>query len=287
MKRSVLFISLSLLFLVPGCMSTLGRGACSPDFIQDYYKNQGYSQFVEAIKAMAYSLSDQINQKDVKQEDLEHSLNLSTVYIAHILKQYPNYLAEYEKDFSNLSFYEKALFLRGIRSTSMKHDLLNNISDKELERIVNDRNVPMLSSLNHFQVKDGGDIDYLWASFFATGNEAYIRQIIDEILNKDDEMLFWAYNAYQWFYQKKGTTSLLDLLEKKEEFHQAMKMKEEKNKDYPIQVTIIYSALWSLDANARQDPTIWRIIQKIIKNEPSLDYWKKINKIRKNSNNVA
>jgi len=282
MKKSILFV---LLFLALGCvgrplMIPFGEGTVkvSPPKSQVYYKNQGYSQLVEANKEMAMDHDKLAYDKLIDQENKQHCLDLSTFFVAHVLKEHPEYLTKYAQDFAKLSFYEKAIFLRGIRSAGMEHDLLNNISDKKLEKIVNDPALLTLEKSHPSQVKNCDELDYLWVSFFSTGNETYIRQIL-KVLNRDDELLLLA---YEWI-NRGYIADLLSGLEGKEvppdyaDLNGIIQMKSKEKKDYLLQFLISQAAFWSLEANAKQDPTIHQLIQKIIKSKPALDYWKKIN----------
>jgi len=270
MKKTIVCISLLALTLSMG----IAEAEVPPN--QVYYKNQGYPQLVQANKDLANSLSQEINQDDKKRY-----LDIATFFIAQVLKKHPDYIAMYAKNFSMLSFYEKAIFLRGIRSAGIKHELLSSISDKKMMELVNDPDLITLSDLSHLQPKEGGDLDFFWVSFFATGDEIYIRKIV-EILNRDDEILFVA---YEWLNREQMAEMLSSLGEKTSpnysDLQKHIEMQSKKRKDYRSQVSIGVAALWSLDANARQDPTIAQIIQKIIKDDPSLDYWKKITKALK------
>jgi len=263
----------SVLYILLGLVLTIGAVEASVPSSQVYYKNQGYSQLVQATKELTNDLS-----KVKSPEDKEHALNIASIFMAQVLKGHPEYLANYAQKYSNLSFYEKAVFLKGIRSAGMNHDLLNDIADSKIMGIVNDPNLLTLSNLNHLQVKDAGDLDYLWGSYFATGNKGYIRQIV-EVLNKDDEILFIA---YEWINRLKLQEMLSSMGKNMpadfSDLEKHIEMQSVKRKNYRTQVSIYLAALWSLDANAAQDPTIGQVIQGIIKNDPSLDYWKKINK---------
>ncbi|MEI6242829.1 MAG: hypothetical protein WCP39_05425 [Chlamydiota bacterium] len=251
------------------CLS-LGAAEEQGSLIQTYYKNQSYPHLSQINKESSNYLSE---EKD--QNDKQHVLNVATIFMAQVLKNHPEYLNQYVQNFSNLSFYEKAVFLRGIRSAGMDHALLHNLSDKKLQELVND---PNLLALSQLQVKQAGDLDYLWASFFATGDETYILQII-KILNRDDELLFLA---YEWINREQvaqirssleGTTTPPDYSDLKK----IIEKQSSKRKDYQTQFLISLTALKSLEDSSTQDPNVGDIIKKIIENDPSLDYFKRIN----------
>lgn len=267
MNRSIFPLLLSISILISSVTN-----ANLPSY-QTYYSNQEYSQFLQASKELANDLKC----TNKEGEDKQHVLNFATIFIAHVLKKHPEYVAQYAQNYPQLSFYEKATFLRGMRSAGIDHDLLASIQDNKLIAIVNDPNLLALSALNDFQIKEAGDLDYLWTSFFATGNEAYMHQII-QTLNKDDEILL---TAYEWINRQKISEMLASMGQHRppnySHLQKYIDMQAKKRKDYLAQFYISLAALWSLEANAQQDPAIRQVIQKIIKTDPSLDYWKKIN----------
>jgi hypothetical protein len=235
---------------------------------QTFYKNQEYSQLVKTLKENSF-FSDTLEKQ--KRDVL---LIIETVFMAQALKEHPEFLPLLARDFSMMTLHEKAVFLRGVRLAKMDLDLLKNISDKELNQMVyDDANLP---NLNNLAVKQPLDLDLLWTSFFATGKEGYIRRIV-EVLNSDDTLLLLAYH---WDSRCKMIEKcknrkqplLFDDLEKRLQEYQ------KKRKEAQVQFSIILAAYWSLEVNAKQDRTIEEILKKITKNEPSLDYWQKINK---------
>jgi hypothetical protein len=251
------------------CFS-LGAAEETRPLIQTYYKDQSYSLLVQINKEESKYLNEEKNQ-----DDKQHVLNVATIFMAQVLKNHPKYMDQYSRNFFNLSFYEKAIFLRGIRSTGMNHYLLYNLTDKNLQELVKD---PNLITLSHMQVKQAGDLDYLWASFFATGNEIYIRQII-EILNREDDLLLLA---YEWI-NREQVAQIQSSLEGKStppdysDLKKIIEMQSSKQKDYQTQFLISLAALRSLEGFSMQDPTLSEIIQNIIENNPELDFFKKIN----------
>jgi len=265
MKKALLSL------LVLGWMLTLGTVAAGEPLSQVYYKNQGYTQLVEANKESSKAL-----KKIENQGDREHVLNLATIFMAQVLNEHPDYLDRYAQNFTELSFYERAIFLRGILSAGLDHELLETISDDKLRRIVNDPNFIFLPDLSPLEVKEGGDLDYLWSSFFATGNETYIQQII-EIVNRDDELLLLA---YEWINREQVAGLLASMgIESPPDYSdliEHIEMRSREEKDYLIQFSISLAALWSLNSNSSQDPTIKEVILGIVQADPSLDFWKKI-----------
>jgi len=265
MKKAIL----SILFL-SWIFTFCALEAAGPSF-QVYYKNQGYTQLVEANKESSKAL-----KKIKDQGDREHVLNLATIFMAQVLNEHPDYLDRYAQNFSKLSFYEKAIFLRGICSAEMDHHLLETISDRKLKKLVNDPNLILLSTLDDLQVRESGDLDYLWSSFFATGNETYIQQMI-EIVNRDDELLLLA---YEWINRKQlsGILSSMGIESPPDysDLQEHIEMRSRDEKDYPIQFSISAAAFWSLNSNSAQDPTIKEVILGIVQADPSLDFWKKI-----------
>jgi len=247
----------------------------SDQIIQTFYKNPGFTQLVEATGHISSYLSQTKDRKD-----REHLLNIATIFVGQAIKEHPNYLKELNQGFSSLTFYEKAVLLRGIRSADIGHDLLKNISDKKLKQIVFSTRLKKVSEIKNLPVREPGDLDLIWGSYFATGDSDYIKKII-RVINHDKMALF---HGYELINREHNAAFLSELTGKrispdKGDLNFAINVKRLWKPGYKNRVLVVKSALWSLEANCNQDPEVRRIRDEVIMNNPELDYWKRIDKI--------
>lgn len=166
------------------------------------------------------------------------------------------------KNFSDFPLNKKTVYLRAIQSVGLEHELLTHLLDKELEEKVSSSPLLSLSGLNPLLIKQGNEIDYLWVSFFATGQTSYIRQVLEN-LNRDDRLLKLADDLGD----KESETYI-------ENFINAFLSLSEGDQ---LQFLIASHALFTMTIYARADQHLEKTIQEMIKEEDSLNFLKKIN----------
>ena len=228
---------------------------------QSYYKNPGYSNFLAASDEMIEDLS---KTKDVQEQ--QHAFDTTSIFIAHVMRQNPEQLTQMLEGFSGFSFYKKAAYLRAMQAAGIKEHRLEKDFEKELEERAYSPPPLSLSALNPFVFKEGNQIDFLWVSFFATGHKTYIHQILEN-LNKDKRLLALAWNVFSKHLNNAqgGEDSYLN------DFIQTtLSLSED---DRP-QFLIVSNALFSLTSHAKQDSSIYEIIEEITQENESLNFLK-------------
>lgn len=133
-------------------------------------------------------------------------------------------------------------------------------------------------------------LDKLWSAYYTTNKPIYIKRIL-EFINQDNTLLLIGYEITNRNYicqvmqqikfkerkqseealsQVCGKNALKDLIA-------ATKRKYPKSyKQKFSQAITVSAAIWSLELNQRQNKTVAIQVNKIIADNPSLDYWKKI-----------
>lgn len=133
----------------------------------------------------------------------------------------------------------------------------------------------------HLQINDNADhLDQAWAAFFATGNNIYLTKILTYI-NSDKFLLSAAAEILNREALCNTTKSLgtpepsLCSKDAMSEMKQSIKVHYPLNaKEKIYKLTVVYSGLWSIEANYRDNINIAEAINKIIKINPSLNYSK-------------
>jgi len=132
-------------------------------------------------------------------------------------------------------------------------------------------------------------LDQLWTSYFKTSNEIYLRKMI-EYINENDYLLILGYEIFNRNFicdsvkraaKLKDKQDLLNrVCGKYDDIFKTIKKRYPKNNEAVAeQVMTISAAIWSLEANRKQDPVVDEKIKKIISDKPEWDYWKKIEKV--------
>lgn len=133
-------------------------------------------------------------------------------------------------------------------------------------------------------------LDKLWSAYYATDNPAYIKRIL-EFVNQDNVLLVVGYEITNRNYicqvmqqrkfesdeQRKTALSHSCGKQSVDDLKRVVKYRYPKEYNAKVdQAVTVSAAIWSLDANQKQNKTVDMQIKKIIAANPKLDYWKKI-----------
>jgi hypothetical protein len=240
----------------------------APVFVYEvFYKEQSYSQ----LKKSLAELNKLWNQK--KSEEKEKQFHIETIFLAQVLKKHPEFLSLLASEFPQMTFHEKSVFLRAVKSAEIDLDLLKTISDEKLKALLYDPKLPLVGHLQDSPLF----LDYLWTSFFATGNVSFIRKIYQTASHCDDQLLALGYIwkqhetiaaiASSWRKQPPDFTPLNNLLE---EF--SLEKKDAAKQLFDI----ILPTMWTVDLYTHRNPHLEEVIKKLLQEDPSLNCERRI-----------
>lgn len=133
------------------------------------------------------------------------------------------------------------------------------------------------NSIKRIQVNEGGDLDDVWEAYFATNNKAYIQQIL-MILNQDERVLYYANEYLKRQYMADYSSQKGKVAEAQfDDLKKNLDRINQTEKGFANRVLIAIAALWSLESYSNDNQQVRREIAEMIKQNPNLDYWKKIN----------
>lgn len=248
------------------CLLVLSNLSASTDsFIHSLYKDPSHSNFVE----LSHSWND-IHIKSDNQDAL-HALNLMGIFIGHALTLYPEYVSSYIDSFETLLFNEQLGLLKGLQFANTKHPLLEQIENPKYQPFFSNSPAIEISKLKTHDPQIADELDYLWVSFFATGDPQYIQKIL-EFINSNPKALFYAFVTLN--------QELFDSFPKKlQKIEQNLQNAFRQDKEFIHDYLMISTGLWSLDSNMTQDETIKTIVKELINENPNLNYLAKLGKM--------
>lgn len=236
------------------------------NFLQGYYKSPALDRLV-------------VVSEDMLNESKDYELyDLLTAFYSALLKQNSEYSMIIVKKFSSFSPTLKKVTYVALLASNHQ-----NSADLILKKY-NYKPSPNLIKTSHMfnpiKIESHHSIDLLWASYFSTGDKQYIRKIL-EYINQDEAMLILGFETLNRLMMGNA----LEAAELNDKENPLNDLKIEVQKKYPHtykkklhQASIVASAIWSINANTRQDPEISKKVEKIIATHSKLDFGKKINK---------
>jgi hypothetical protein len=221
----------------------------------------------------------------------EHLNNITNIAVTAFLREHPKHIPLILNKFNNypeevkLIFANALIAVEGINVLDRLQYCLPT-QNKPLSIIEVDKINLINLQKKEFSMEMRGSTDYLWAAFEGTGDKKYLINILaflsseplaikdyaSELLNRD--ALFKALQGVvpDSDIVKDRQSSLLGY----KDLQQGIKKLSEKDPKYSWEKVIYYSAaLWSMEAQRKQNPDIEAKVVQILKKNPELDYRKK------------
>ena len=201
----------------------------SKEEISNFFMNYYLKKNPKQIPLLITSISNE-NLID------EHNLYSSATFLSEIFKQNPNKISQWVSidlcELEVLSSDAQDLVILGLWISDsdigkiVLNNLLNNNQLNKKNYISNLLNHPLPNNLEKEIPQNPEDIDILWAYFFATGNESYVKRIIE--ISKMTEKDFVS-----------------------------------SNNNSALAMAIIEAAKWSLDSVAKNHSKVKEILKKV------------------------
>ena len=132
------------------------------------------------------------------------------------------------------------------------------------------------SPIKQIQVNEGGDLDDVWEAYFATNNKAYMQQIL-MILNQDQRVLYYANEYLKRQYIADYSSQNGKVAEAQfDDLKKNLARIDKTEQGFANRVLIAITALWSMESYSNDNPQVKSEIAEIIRQNPNLNYWKKI-----------
>lgn len=196
-----------------------------------------------------------------------------------VLDKHSDYANKIVNSFASLSDKEKQLLFTSLVATN-NTEVMNQLKESyDYKKPAVDFHTP--KTLKNVAINDNpAVIDGLWAAYSATGDDAYLITIL-KYINADNEILIYGYeilNRQQLnqLVQMDGFSK--DAFPSKEVKGWFDKRYGKNSKKMFIKAVVVSVAIRSFDSYRDRDKTVASKYDKIIKQNPNLDYWKKINR---------
>lgn len=169
------------------------------DLISNYYKSKDINKIVPAINFIIYN--DSLFEKNV---------GIGVAFFAQVFKENPDKVEKWiVEDLCKLDgvgvkswdIVITALWLADNKETMNVINILkeNDNIEKDYVKYIDEYLVREPGDLKTMQITTALDLDMLWASFFATGDEVFIKQIISTLdYNKERDEVDLVSEAAIW-----------------------------------------------------------------------------------------
>lgn len=243
--------------------------------IRYFYKNPSYDKLITMIDS-APSLFPN-----------ETSSDLFVMFVMFAIDAHPDYVDQIISHFASYSkTTQKTLVfaLVGAGKTSATDTIskkyhypikfgMDNLPEKmkslTLKQLINDQ--------EKFDM-----LDILWSVYFATGNSHYLQMLL-EYINADQSYLLAGYEIVN----RQSTCNMMAKFDKVNgdnnpfckmtDIHKFIKSLDPSHFERNMKrATSVSTAIWSMDSNCKQDPTIEAKINELFNKYPDLNYPKKI-----------
>lgn len=283
------------LFLLLSCFMCVGKIEATPIASQNSYKGHSDEDLEKYTEETLVLLSQ------AKGESRSHFLNIHSIFYGHILKHQPEYFGKLVVRFPTTDWLYKIMIFKAMKYAGIDEKSLDQIEEKSLlnqsKKVFKTVDISTrfnLETMSTLDIRSSYDVDYLWFSFLATGDQAYISSILN-VLNPNDESLLML--AYEWInreYLALNTDSILSGLSKpmtssqkadwnkekktywedKVDLFQIIKEKCKENPSFANELEIIIHAFRTLENSGTDESR--RVAQCLIQEDLKLDYWAKI-----------
>ncbi len=232
--------------------------------IMNFYRNPNYDDFINATTTMIEQTNDFMIYD----------------FTTMVIDKHPDYVNKIVKSFKNYSENEKILLFTSLTLTN-NTDAINTIKKShqiyKAEVAAHSPEAIKSVAIND----DPGVIDSLWMAYSATGDDRYPMTIL-KYINNDDFLLIMGYEMLNRSSLNELTSSMgfnnnkpFDLSDLKA----AIKKRYPNNSDKMfVRAVVISQAIRSYDTHRNMDPAFQTKYEAIVKKDPKLDYWKKINR---------
>ena len=243
--------------------------------IDRFYLSPGYTNLNAIFKE--YQSYPEIN---------DHTKDMLSVFTVNVLKEHPEYTNSLIKNFPQFSEFQKEIVgkaLYYIKGNAV-WDLLN-LHDSIFKNLVISFKYPEVLTIES-PVKTEEDLipkanntDFIWMSFYATGKPEYLIQILKFLANEDLFVKTAGHEILNRDMIQKGLTKAT-VKEAPFDIKDIMKVLKANDptgkKHLELRAISYYAILKSMEGNANQYKHIAKIVAKLIKNDPSLDYAKDV-----------
>ena len=166
--------------------------------VETFYKDPTYTNFIET--------SERFNYLENSQDPYLESKFL--VYTTLILHKHPDFKSNIVKDFGSFNTNQKSMIYQGLLGAGFTKEA-NEITRRYHYEIAPNVNFTV-DKINAIQFNDkietreqidlqAAIMDYCWVSFFATGEEKYIRKLVEYAKKHEDtNSHFIPVQAYFW-----------------------------------------------------------------------------------------
>ncbi|MFV0340670.1 MAG: hypothetical protein ACK5MA_08630 [Parachlamydiaceae bacterium] len=180
------------------CLST---GFCKNKVFlyEEFYQNQSYEMFAASMREAAVELLFEPNPKGFSWgtpaaakadfikcgwKSLASLVGKFSLYEALILRDHPEYIAPYQATYPEMGLYERAVFLRAMRSLGRPLGPEITIDSEKLYDLVADPQLRHISWIDDYILQEDSDIDLMRYCFLATGDEKYVVKAVEYLQKK-------------------------------------------------------------------------------------------------------
>jgi hypothetical protein len=139
-----------------------------------------------------------------------------SLFEALVLRNHPEYIAPYQATYPEMGLYERAVFLRAVRSLGNPLEEEITIDDERLYDLVADPQLRHISWVDDYILQKDSDIDMMRYCFLATGDEKYVVKAVEYLQKKQiDSAAKKFYFDLSIFYDLKAKMKALILSDPK------------------------------------------------------------------------
>lgn len=180
------------------CLST---GFCKNKVFlyEEFYQNQSYEMFAASMREASVELLFEPNPKGfswgtpaaAKADFIKYGwkhlallVGRFSLYEALVFRNHPEYIAPYQATYPEMGLYERAVFLRAMRSLGKPVDSEITIDSEKLYDLVADPQLSHISWVDDYILQKDSDIDLMRYCFLATGDEKYVVKAFEYFQKK-------------------------------------------------------------------------------------------------------
>lgn len=241
--------------------------------MQQFYRQPSFNQLVKNVNWLI-----QGDEQQKKQQTTHFQSGATEVYAVMAVHKHPSYVTEISKKFAKLPQHTQNIFLYSVTANGYADEAKKIQQQYSIHDKVTINYTPQ--KIQSLEVSDSAfNLDLLWTAYFATGDNAYLKKILNYINRQDHFILIAAYEVVN-----RNMLSAACPADSKCPYQDMSDIFSAAKRKYPAnyqkminRIMTVSAALWSLSANSEQNSVLAKRIGIIVKENPKLDYWKKIN----------
>ena len=199
-----------------------------------YYRGQNVGHFIKVVKNV--------------NPDNMHDAKTIEVFVSQSLSRYRGYIDDFCEVLPEIDQEIRPILIRALWVADKENPKFNEFCTPEIQRSI-DYDPPMtIDEWVKFKITQADEIDFMWASFFASGERKYLIKIVDATYENTEALII----AKEWRNKQNDEDFVMTMLE----------FGESAPDEFFDQVMISFVGINSLYSAADRDPVVKMIFEE-------------------------